>query len=739
MTITHRHEVKEYVPKPGLPATYPRYLKPIPITEGRNAKVLLERLLARMARWGGGDPMTAPGLIRFLYSSWTAAADPLKYQEIRNSLIRGEIDPGFEAAFRQAYSQYVATTLAPAWRQVIAAGGQYIADGLAASQVAPSFRFSASGTAISEWIQTRGAQWVVDVTEGQREALAAVIDYYTVDRPVSAGEMARFLRPIIGLTPAQAQAVTDYREELLALVKKGELDTLKAEWMVENYSGYLHRLRAERIAVTEVSFAYNRGQHMALEQAKAEGFFDGYQRVEKIWFTGEDERVCFAASTPISTSAGVVPIADVPVGATVITSGGTQRVLDAMERQYAGAMVLLIADGHSLFCTVEHLIFTVEGWKEAGELNTKDLLKDIDQQVVRILAVIHFRLGDMHHTPTVTFEVMVSSELLRQIAVPIVPVEFNSNLQIGDCEIDAVPANLQFLLEWDAKLFEHFTEALLQSSFAGEMSVAAEGTESFFLLAARSHPHWFTALQAFFHNGRATALFGAVMPWTHLLTSEGLPAAAADAVDRRCETTGFGADGIAVRDGGTDLEGLPTGGTELLHHRLAHADFVTVPGAEASSVAAFSSTRREGDPADLALCGANLRRGRVVTGGRTVRMTPDDALWARELFTAVLTSISKRHVVHLLTELYSFTHSQSITVYNLAVEETHTYYADGLLVHNCDRCAPLHEKVVGFEETYPGGTKKEPNVIAPPLHPRCRCTLGYRVLEDTRQSGAEGG
>lgn len=48
----------------------------------------------------------------------------------------------------------------------------------------------------------------------------------------------------------------------------------------------------------------------------------------------------------------------------------------------------------------------------------------------------------------------------------------------------------------------------------------------------------------------------------------------------------------------------------------------------------------------------------------------------------------------------------------------------------CEHCGPLDGQVIGFEETFPGGTKTMPEIQTPPAHPLCRCTVGYRVVED---------
>lgn len=37
-----------------------------------------------------------------------------------------------------------------------------------------------------------------------------------------------------------------------------------------------------------------------------------------------------------------------------------------------------------------------------------------------------------------------------------------------------------------------------------------------------------------------------------------------------------------------------------------------------------------------------------------------------------------------------------MTVYDLEIEGEHEFYANGLLVHNCPICAPLHNQIVGY-------------------------------------------
>ena len=91
------------------------------------------------------------------------------------------------------------------------------------------------------------------------------------------------------------------------------------------------------------------------------------------------------------------------------------------------------------------------------------------------------------------------------------------------------------------------------------------------------------------------------------------------------------------------------------------------------------------------------------------------------------------HVKRYYTKLVG--RCQSLFVYNLEVSESHTYYANGVLVHNCQWCAPMDGKIVGLSDDYfrmgdrftgdEGGVlKMDYNEINhPPLHPQCRCSI----------------
>lgn len=263
----------EPVPSPRLPG-YPPYLKPIPINT-RDVELVLRSYLNK----------NEPKIQRWLYSTWNAEREAIKYQELRNAVRDREVPLEWVQSYQQDYSRFVVEVLDPAWREAMESAGGYIGERVEKYAGKP-FGFTSTGRRIEEWIQVRGGELAVALSDSQHQAVRAIIRRYTVDMPLSPDELGRVLRPVIGLTPKQSMAVARYRE---SLINEG-LSLRRVDNMVGNYEGFLRRQRALRIARTELSSAYNYGQLEAVRQANEEGFFGG--DVIKVWMTAEDERVC---------------------------------------------------------------------------------------------------------------------------------------------------------------------------------------------------------------------------------------------------------------------------------------------------------------------------------------------------------------------------------------------------------------------------------------------------------------
>lgn len=265
---------REPVPLPGLPDQYPTYLKPIPINTRDVSREMTAYLNSR-----------EPEVQRWLYSTWTAERNAIKYQELRNAVRDGEVPIGWIDRWQRDYVDLVDTRIVPEWERAMLKSGGSIAGGISDVTGIP-FRYSELGSRMVRWIDTRGVELAVAFRDQQVSAIRGILRRYVVDQPVGPHELGRILRPMIGLTPRQALAVARFRD---ALIAEG-LPARAVAHQVGNYSGFLHRYRAERIARTELSYAWNYGQFDAVKMAEEQGYFDG--PVIKEWITHEDERTC---------------------------------------------------------------------------------------------------------------------------------------------------------------------------------------------------------------------------------------------------------------------------------------------------------------------------------------------------------------------------------------------------------------------------------------------------------------
>jgi SPP1 gp7 family putative phage head morphogenesis protein len=265
----------EPIPTPGNPARFPSYLKPIPINT-RNIEREMRRYLET----------AEPRLMRVLYSTWNADRNAIKYQEIRNAIRDGQFSEDFLSRFRQSYSAMIAEKMRPEWEAAIARSSGLMGESIR-SRFGAFPRFDAANERLLSWYQARGVELAVQLSNSQTQALRGMLRYYTTERPVGARELGRLIRATVGLTPKQAQAVAAFRE---GLASSGGLTPQQIENQVQNYAGRLHRIRAERIARTELSWAFNQGGLEQMRQAQADVFAG--EPIVKRWLTGRDERVC---------------------------------------------------------------------------------------------------------------------------------------------------------------------------------------------------------------------------------------------------------------------------------------------------------------------------------------------------------------------------------------------------------------------------------------------------------------
>lgn len=245
-----------------------------------------QEVLDRLQQYLDGD-FDEP--VEILCGFWQDQQVAISYQELRQAVRDGMIDYDTINLWRQDYSVLVAGRFNRIWSDAIIVGpqGQPLLDG-------KSFEFSTQTPGIANWIRNRGAQFVTDCTEEQQRAIAALLtkkmrDGHTVD------ELARMIRPCIGLTDADVKAVMRYYDSIVDAYRKDhprmKLESIRqrARDAAQKYAERKHRQRALTIAQTESTFAYNRGAYEGIRQAQEQNLIG---TVKKHWNTSGDDGVC---------------------------------------------------------------------------------------------------------------------------------------------------------------------------------------------------------------------------------------------------------------------------------------------------------------------------------------------------------------------------------------------------------------------------------------------------------------
>lgn len=220
-----------------------------------------------------------PGLVRFLVNTWNSQGNAITYKELREAILRGDLDPKLLEEWVQDYSRFVVKYLHPAWLKSISAA----VESLEAKY--PTWYFNPMADGVRKWVDTRAAEFITGVTNTQIEALRAIVQRAAVLEDMSVDELSRAIRPLVGLTKPQAEANLRYYEKLRASGTSAK----KARDMAARYAARQHRHRAYTIARTELATAYNQGAYEGTKQAQAAGLIG---EVVKVWCTADDERVC---------------------------------------------------------------------------------------------------------------------------------------------------------------------------------------------------------------------------------------------------------------------------------------------------------------------------------------------------------------------------------------------------------------------------------------------------------------
>lgn len=223
---------------------------------------------------------SSPKLATFLQRMWKSQQNAITYKELREAILSGKLDKAWLKNWQQDYSQFVANSYAPiatnlatqAAKDLLQSYGGYLIDPARAG--------------IDKFINKQGALLVKEISAQQYLAINTLVHQAAMTETMTVDQLARAIRPCIGLTQRQAQTTYKYHD---ALIQQGYTPE-EARRKQAIYAEKMHRRRAATIASTELAYAHNAGADAAIQHSIDEGLIE--PDLNKEWSTAEDERVC---------------------------------------------------------------------------------------------------------------------------------------------------------------------------------------------------------------------------------------------------------------------------------------------------------------------------------------------------------------------------------------------------------------------------------------------------------------
>lgn len=220
-----------------------------------------------------------PQLVLFLQTLWRNQQRAITYKELREAILDGELSEKLMQDWYQDYARFVIEKVAPLWQEAMKEANKPFMEAM------PKYIYNPMQREVIDWTNNHAAQFVTSVTRDQITAMREVIKRATQLHDMNVDELARAIRPMVGLDYRQAIANENFYKSLIDSGVKPK----KALEMSIKYSARQNRHRAMRIARTELIFSYNQGSYYGTKQAQEQGLLG---EVQKVWCTAADERVC---------------------------------------------------------------------------------------------------------------------------------------------------------------------------------------------------------------------------------------------------------------------------------------------------------------------------------------------------------------------------------------------------------------------------------------------------------------
>lgn len=256
---------------------------PVRVLRKRKSSDETEEILRRLDDFLNVE---SPQLAEWLCSVFQDQQAAVTYKELREAVLNGYEEQILQ--WQDDYARLINEYFAPIYLTAMKAGAKAWEEKLGGKLLYDS------DNDVQNWIRERTAGLITNIGEETRAAVKMIL-WKGQQENWTAAQIARYIRPCIGLTQSDAAANARYQRSVYdSLLKAHPRMTeasaaKKAQEAALKYAARQHRTRADMIANTELAFAYNRGENMSIRNAMRDGLMGP---CVKIWRTAGSERVC---------------------------------------------------------------------------------------------------------------------------------------------------------------------------------------------------------------------------------------------------------------------------------------------------------------------------------------------------------------------------------------------------------------------------------------------------------------
>lgn len=210
----------------------------------------------------------------------------ISYADLKKAIEDGYLTDAMIQTWQNEYAKFVYEHVEPIMKKVAYSSFSYSAGKLLYPQSSGTYE------AVNEWISKHLAEHITRVSSDQKKALNTIIKR-TVSSGETSSQLAKVIRPLVGLTKPQMTANYNYYTTMAeTLTRNGSTDA-KARHIARKrsleYAARQHRKRAADIARTELATAYNNSEYICIKEAQKQNLIGN---LKKKWCTAGNEGVC---------------------------------------------------------------------------------------------------------------------------------------------------------------------------------------------------------------------------------------------------------------------------------------------------------------------------------------------------------------------------------------------------------------------------------------------------------------